>query len=1040
MSSMPVFRMRNALVALLLFMFFANMVFASDAFSAYRSSSGSGANFPKVRFWNSSGSGSWGSEVELPTAGSPVREAVIKQSPVSRKIVLVTESDDGYLDAYVCGQNCGSSSSWVVSNNIGSVWSSAPAISSRRFDVEFESSTGKAVVVYGFNASNGSNDLAYKILPPNTLNFSGITEQYINDNTDAGAVQYSWISLDRKPISSSSELALVGFDTSSSPNNDINAWIWNGSVWGNQVEVSGAASSTGGYEALAVRYSADGSKGMAIGATGNSGDVNGQYWNGASWTTANIGDMSTGNADVQWLTLKADPATDDLQTVAVETGPNLYSAYWSGSAWTIAAVIDSGIDTAATRPADFEWNVTGSRGVLVWDTDTTGSTMRQLLCAPQCTGTNSTISTYYGGGNWTSLYRNPTSTDTVKILGGRMNNSNSLGSFYYDGSGYTNYADNALSSNVGSALYEAFTFAFQLNSSAFDFTSPIVALNAPSNSTLFASTTVDLNFTATDDNSTSMNCSLYLDGVLNMTNASVQNNTLTNFQRTGLGNGNHVWYVKCADAANNTNSSETRNFTVDSIAPTVTPNLPIDGLNTSATTLNFNFTATDNLATVMSCALFIDGTVNNTNASVQNNTLTNFQVAGFAQGYHNWSVSCNDTANNTGSSGVRYFTVDTTNPSVSPNSPADLASTGANVNFNFTATDNLATAMNCSLYIDSALNKTNSSTQNNTATILAGTGLAGGSHTWYVTCVDGAGNSGSSTTRTINVDGSPPAVTPNAPVNGLNTSTPTLNFNFTATDNAATVMSCALLIDGATSATNASTQNNTLTNFLIGPIAQGYHNWTIACNDTYNNTGTSASRNFTVDTAAPTVTQNAPVNGFNTTSSTINFNFTAIDNLASTMSCALYIDGAVSATNAFVPNNTLFNIAIGSFSQGLHNWSVSCNDSVPNTGSSAVRNFTVDTAAPVVSLTSPAAGASIANSTVNFIFSATDNLATVMNCSLYIDGAYNRSNATTQNSTVTNFTVTGLGFGLHTWNITCKDPSGNIGNANRSFTDTAVTT
>ena len=94
--------MRKLLLVLALMFLISEIAYASDAFIAYRSNSGACAtnllNCPKIRLWNSTGNGSWGSEIELPTASSPVRYAVAQWSPISDKRVVVTQSDDGNLD------------------------------------------------------------------------------------------------------------------------------------------------------------------------------------------------------------------------------------------------------------------------------------------------------------------------------------------------------------------------------------------------------------------------------------------------------------------------------------------------------------------------------------------------------------------------------------------------------------------------------------------------------------------------------------------------------------------------------------------------------------------------------------------------------------------------------------------------------------------------------------------------------------------------------------------------------------------------------
>jgi hypothetical protein len=379
-------------LAIALYLSFSiNIAEASNATISYRSNTGtSTTSSPKIREWNSSGIGTWGSEVELSSAGSPVRWAVTKYSPVNSKRIVVTLSDDGYLDAYICRKNCSSSNSWVVSNDIGSVWTTAA--DNRRFDVEFETATGDAIVVYGVNNTNGANDLAYKILPERLNSFSGLSELFINDAGHAGDIQYTWVSMDRDPVSTSEEIVMVGFDETDS---DINALVWNGTDWGNFQQITGGAGATSTFEIQAVRYAADGSLAMCLGGDGTTGNIAAFQWGGTSWTDTADFDLRGGdNGDAQWITLKADPATDDLQAVISATTTQLSTAYWNGATWAVTSSIDTGLDSTATRLADFAWNTSGSSGKLVWDTDAGGSTLSYRTCSPQCTGATNTVSPY----------------------------------------------------------------------------------------------------------------------------------------------------------------------------------------------------------------------------------------------------------------------------------------------------------------------------------------------------------------------------------------------------------------------------------------------------------------------------------------------------------------------------------------------------------------------------------------------------------------------------------------------------------------------
>ncbi|HUL51693.1 MAG TPA: LamG-like jellyroll fold domain-containing protein, partial [Verrucomicrobiae bacterium] len=439
------------------------VISSEDGIVAYRSTTGTSTSNPKIRTWSRTGSGSWGSEVELTSAGSPIRDLVLKYSPVSGKIVLVTLSDDGFLDAYVCTDDCGSSGSWTYTSNIGKVWSVAPAVDSRRYDVAFERTTGNAIVAYGVVDTNTAHDIAYKVLPAASTSFGGISEQYINDASKATDIQYTWIEMDSKPVTGSNEIVLAGFDSTDS---DTNAFVWDGSAWGNFHNLGTGATATGNHEAVAVRYASDGSKALAAAGDGTTGNVASGYWSSGAWTTVAAVDTSSGtNTDVQYITLKADPSSTAIQMVVVLSGNDMNTGYWSGAAWTIhgATSIDVNTDSSATRVADFAWNPTGSTGMLVWDTDGAGNTISSVFCNPQCTNAIQTNATWAGTGGWMSLYTNPASGGTsVQILGLRMNNAINLGSFHWDGSKpFTNYGDSALTASVNVVTYSSFSFDFR---------------------------------------------------------------------------------------------------------------------------------------------------------------------------------------------------------------------------------------------------------------------------------------------------------------------------------------------------------------------------------------------------------------------------------------------------------------------------------------------------------------------------------------------------------------------------------------------------
>ena len=282
---------------------------------------------------------------------------------------------------------------------------------------------------------------------------------------------------------------------------------------------------------------------------------------------------------------------------------------------------------------------------------------------------------------------------------------------------------------------------------------------------------------------------------------------------------------------------------------------PVNNTNTSVTQPNFNFTAISDINSTFSCELFVGGTGYGKNTSTYNNTLTTIQAnASISDGIYNWYVNCTDV-NGTTQSEVRTITIDTTAPAISLNSPANAYnSSSASVNFTFTSTDNLASAVSCELIIDGVVNQTNSSVLNNTATVFSVSGLSEGSHNWKVNCTDDANNEGSEAQRTLIVDTISPISMINSPTSNRHINTRTITINITATDanlnytNISIINSTGQIANSTTNSTNG-----TYTVILLVP-RDGIYNITIASYDFAGNGNSTTHTNITIDTTSPTIT------------------------------------------------------------------------------------------------------------------------------------------------------------------------------------------
>ena len=376
----------------------------------------------------------------------------------------------------------------------------------------------------------------------------------------------------------------------------------------------------------------------------------------------------------------------------------------------------------------------------------------------------------------------------------------------------------------------------------------------------------------------------------------------------------------------------------------------------------------------------------------------------------------NDTAGNSGASEKRVFHVDTQAPTVNLISPSDNNWTLDNpINFTFNYTDAAATA-NCKLYIDGILADTNATTINNTNTLLQGTGIAEGNHTWQVNCTDTAANEGASSILNIYVDRTKPSITLNSPANGNITSVSQPPFNFTVVDMDSN-LSCELFIDGVGYGTSPALNNTPTVITANSTVPDGLHWWNITCSDELQS-NTSETRNITVDTQTPSVHIMSPPDNNWTNATSINFIFNVTDNSA-TLFCRLFIDDVLADVNGTTLNNTPTTLT-ASPAEGNLTWYVNCTDGAANTGQSTPQNIYVDRTKPRIVLNAPPNNDVTTNVTPTFNFTATD-LDTILNCELFIDNiGYGATTA--NNNTPTTITANdSLTYTQHTWYVNCSD-------------------
>lgn len=286
-----------------------------------------------------------------------------------------------------------------------------------------------------------------------------------------------------------------------------------------------------------------------------------------------------------------------------------------------------------------------------------------------------------------------------------------------------------------------------------DTTPPDIELVSPGNGSTLPSPDVSLEYYGDDAFASTLNCSLYLDGSFEANDPDANSEDGYYFNITGLPDGTHEWYVQCDDG-HWTNQSPTWEFTIDTRPPEVSLETPLHNAVLYSQDADFRFNATDNLATLMECSIYLDSSLNQTDSAVANATSTLFQVYGIEDGFHDWRVECGDGIN-MNSSDTRLFMVDSTPPQIELNSPNESqAFESGSVEFNFTASDNLATDINCTLLINGT-SFGNALVTDGIPYLFDVAGLADGNYSWSVECSDG-GNTNESDVRSFIIEAPAP--------------------------------------------------------------------------------------------------------------------------------------------------------------------------------------------------------------------------------------------------------------------------------------------
>ena len=499
-------------------------------------------------------------------------------------------------------------------------------------------------------------------------------------------------------------------------------------------------------------------------------------------------------------------------------------------------------------------------------------------------------------------------------------------------------------------------------------------------------------------------------GTTSVGSAAVQNNGSWSTSITLVGEGAHSLVASYADALGNVGSSAPAVYTLDTVAPGVAITSAAGPTNHRTQTLSGTgeagtFVRVYDGASLLSTTLVAGDNTWSTSATLLN-----------GDGAHTVTATDTDAAGNIGTSSAVSYLLDTIAPAVSITSPGILTNSRAQRIGGIGEANTSVLLMNADTGL--GFHSTPVAADGTWNTFINLPAIQGTVNV-YARDTDAVGNVGTSTLITYTLDTVAPVVSIN-PGGGL-TNQPAQTLSGTSSDlHPGTTV--AILDNGGTiPVAIAAVQANGTWSTTVTLAGDGLHTLVASYTDAAGNVGTSASTAYMLDSTAPVVTITSPGTLTNTATQVVAG--TATD-LHPGSTVALFDNGAsVPIGTTTVQSDGSWSTSVVLLGDGTHGLVAQYADSFGNIGASAPANFTLDTVAPLVAVTSTGG----LTNTPGQLISGTGEAGTTVSV---LDGAIVLATAIVPANGLWSAPVTLTGEGHHSLSATDPDAAGNIGTSN----------
>ncbi|MBN2880443.1 hypothetical protein JXM83_00150, partial [Candidatus Woesearchaeota archaeon] len=276
-----------------------------------------------------------------------------------------------------------------------------------------------------------------------------------------------------------------------------------------------------------------------------------------------------------------------------------------------------------------------------------------------------------------------------------------------------------------------------------DNTPPVITILSPNDGATDTDGDIHIYFTVNDYMSEIDSCTLYVNGLANQTNNSVNESYTQHFLIPGLSEASYNYYISCIDDSTNSNwdNSETRTVIVnyDYDAPVITLLYPENEYQSISGNINFIYTVADETE-IKNCSLLINGTINKTDTTITRGINQSFSLTNIPINKYEWNVECYDNSDshnyNTGTALNFSVGPDTIGPEITLISPSNNSiDTDGEILFTYITNDVTSNIASCEVFVNGSSVDVDNTVSEKVYQFLTGT-LTDGRYEWFISCTD----------------------------------------------------------------------------------------------------------------------------------------------------------------------------------------------------------------------------------------------------------------------------------------------------------------